>query len=126
MFSTTFDKDYFGARDIKRVICSALKDTLLYGKKLRCDHAKVLKLVYEEGALNMKWPGKNFHLVNGNQWMCNICGLNANTGSGAMLRRNVRDEHTVEVCASKMALPTEKVNASNMAQKMDLNIMVYL
>ena len=67
----------------------------------------------------MKWPGKNFHLVNGTKWMCNICGLVANTGRGAMLRRSVRDGHTVEVCVARMrlALPTEKVNASNMAMK---------
>ena len=89
------------------------------GEKLRCDPAKLRKLVYEEGALNLKWRGKNFHLVNGTQWMCNICGMVANTGRGAMLRRSVRDGHTVEVCATRMrfALPTEKVNASNMAQK---------
>jgi len=58
----------------------------------------------------MKWSGNNFHLVNKSEWMCNICGMVANIGRGAMLRRSVRDAHIVEVCASRMrsVVPTEK------------------
>ena len=66
----------------------------------------------------MKWPGGNFHLANGTEWMCNICRQVANTGRGAKLRRSVRDAHTVQVCAARMrsALPTEIEHASNMAK----------
>jgi len=122
---TALDKDYIDARDKTRYIGS------LYKIQYRTWDTRIFdKCIYyrEEAQYKMKWPGKVFHLVNSNEWMCNICGMVANTGRGALLRRSFQDKHIVAVCALGMraALPAEKEKASAMAHNIGLSCLRHL
>ena len=71
----------------------------------------------------MKWSGKALDLANTTEWMCNVCGKVASIGRGAMLRRSIRDAHTVSVCAFglRASLPRREKMACDMAQSFGLS-----